>query len=87
MGEQETRVQVCELAKLELRCKECGSALVFDFSNRKTVPFGESNLAKQCPSCREMFPDGTDSAVSLYQKFFKTVADNKAIIEFHVKSS
>ncbi|MGO8790990.1 MAG: hypothetical protein ACLQVL_26900 [Terriglobia bacterium] len=86
MGEKEIAIISDELVRLEIHCRNCGSAISFDMSRDIPQLAGEESVAKQCPVCKSLFPDKTQHALMLYNNFQTEVKKSKLDVRFRVKS-
>jgi len=85
MGDRETSVSYLELGRLEIRCQKCGTALVLDMGRERSDLAGNESFARQCPACREVFPQQAQSALMFYNRFQTDAKKAELDIRFRVQ--
>lgn len=86
MGEKEIELLYSELARLEIYCPDCRSALSLDMSACIPALAGDESVARQCPVCKKLFPAKTQHALMLYNNFLCEAKQSKLDIRFRVKA-
>jgi hypothetical protein len=80
MGEKEIELSFSELARLEVYCSKCQASLSFNMLEPIPQLAGSESVTRQCPVCKELFPEKAQHALMLYNNFLCEVKQSKLLI-------